>query len=185
MDSNEEDQRLPHELSPPEDVTLEALYNKSGVMYFKIAEEDWTSEEGTGKLKELRESRGYSYKDVCEISKEKMGNEYEGKIKMFFKEHLHTDEEIRLILDGAGYFDIRDSGDRWIRIHVTKGDMLVVPAGIYHRFTLDTGNYVKAMRLFVGEPVWTPINRPGADDHEARKTYLENLEQKFSKGVKV
>lgn len=36
-------------------------------------------------------------------------------------------------------------------------------------------NYTKAMRLFVGEPVWKAYNRP-ADDFEIRQRYMASLQ---------
>ena len=43
----------------------------------------------------------------------------------------------------AGYFDVRDKEDKWVRVKCCKGDMIVLPAGMYHRFTLDDNNYIK------------------------------------------
>lgn len=84
--------------------------------------------------------RGYKNRDQVCVSPETMGAVYEEKVKMFFAEHLHEDEEIRYILDGEGYFDVRGQEDEWIRISLRKDDMIILPAGIYHRFTTNADN---------------------------------------------
>ncbi|CAG7929564.1 unnamed protein product [Penicillium olsonii] len=120
--------------------------------------------------------RGYRNRDQVCVSPATMGDIYEEKVKSFFTEHLHEDEEIRYILDGEGYFDVRGQDDEWIRISLVKEDMIILPAGIYHRFTTNEQNYVKAMRLFQDEPKWTPLNRGAdVDINPHRKTYLDTV----------
>ena len=52
------------------------------------------STETDPQLAKIRTDRGYSYTDTITISPDKLPN-YEAKLKSFFEEHLHTDEEIR------------------------------------------------------------------------------------------
>jgi 1,2-dihydroxy-3-keto-5-methylthiopentene dioxygenase len=95
----------------------------------------------------VAKERDYKHRDTIEISKSAMGDAYEQKVENFFKEHMHEDFEARYMLEGNGYFDVRDEKDRWIRVALTQGDLLVLPAGIYHRFCPSTTNYVRALRL--------------------------------------
>lgn len=60
----------------------------------------------------------------------------------------------KYILMGVGYFDVRDVNESWIRVWVKKGGMIVLPAGIYHRFTLDSSNYIKVLRKSIHEHVY-------------------------------
>uniref|UniRef100_A0A0K8TQU2 Acireductone dioxygenase n=1 Tax=Tabanus bromius TaxID=304241 RepID=A0A0K8TQU2_TABBR len=170
MDDSTEDQRLPHQRDPPEYVSLEDLYKKCRVEYFKLNPKTFAED---GVLDSIRKTRGYSYEDEIICSQDCLPD-YEKTLKNFFTEHLHTHEEIRFVLEGSGYFDVRDQQDKWIRILVTPGDLIIIPAGIYHRFTLDTNNFVKTKRYFVGEPIWLPYNRP-ADDMECRKAFVQSL----------
>lgn len=88
----------------------------------------------------LAAERGYKNRDEVTVSPTTMGEAYEDKVKMFFAEHLHEDEEIRYIRDGQGYFDVRGKEDEWVRILLKRDDLIVLPAGIYHRFTTDDQN---------------------------------------------
>ncbi|KAJ8659194.1 hypothetical protein O0I10_005233 [Lichtheimia ornata] len=162
------DQRAPHDTGIEK--SIDDL-SRIGVLYWRFDGPD-----ATERLDKLALERQYKNRDQIVVSPESMGEVYEEKVKMFFAEHLHEDEEIRFVLDGTGYFDVRDQQDVWVRIAVEKGDMLVLPAGIYHRFTTDSNNYIKALRLFKDEPLWTALNRPSADDNPYRAEYLKAIQ---------
>lgn len=141
MDESDTDQRLDHQRDPPQPVDLDQLQKLTGVLYWHIHVDDV---ENDALLAKIRSDRGYSYMDEITCSPEKMEN-YEEKLRSFFREHLHSDEEIRMVLEGSGFFDVRDPADKWIRIKVEAGDLIVLPAGSYHRFTLDVN--VSALQL--------------------------------------
>uniref|UniRef100_A0A914L9Y1 Probable inactive acireductone dioxygenase n=1 Tax=Meloidogyne incognita TaxID=6306 RepID=A0A914L9Y1_MELIC len=120
--------------NPPVFVGPRALH-KLGIQYFYIPVEN--SEKG---LSSVAMSRGYDYKDEVVITRETMAD-YDEWLKRFFEEHFHPEDAIRYVVEGNGYFDVRTPEDRWIRILGEPGDLLIIPAGIFHRFT-DEIRYV-------------------------------------------
>jgi len=137
--------------------------------------------ESQARLDAIKKIRGYSFEDTVSLSRATLGDGYDAKMAIFYSEHIHSDEEVRYVLSGGGYFDVRceravgeAAKGAWVRVHTKEGDLVVLPAGAYHRFVLDAGESIVANRLFIGEPVWTPINRgEEADGHAARLAYVK------------
>ncbi|KAF2076389.1 hypothetical protein CYY_002294 [Polysphondylium violaceum] len=138
-------------LDTNEPISVEQLKDIN-VLYFPMDMNDYKPA-----LESLCQERGYKNRDEVKLNKDTPN--IEDKLKIFFEEHLHDDEEIRFILDGSGIFDVRNKDDKWYRINVEKGDLIIVPANMYHRFTLDDNRFIHAMRLFTDAPKWVPVNR--------------------------
>mmetsp|Transcript_2599 Transcript_2599/g.7104 ORF Transcript_2599/g.7104 Transcript_2599/m.7104 type:complete len:230 (-) Transcript_2599:168-857(-) len=182
VDGEVEDQKAENRLEPNQPATVEML-RELGIEYWKMDADTfeypvkavpWDPKDAVDpRLKSIRDDRGYSYADIISIRPDLLPG-YDEKVKAFFEEHIHNAEEIRYILDGSGYFDVRDKEDKWVRIHIKKGDLMTLPEGIYHRFTCDSTDYIKAMRLFIGEPIWTPFNRP-QEEHPSRAKYVKEF----------
>lgn len=174
-DDKPDDCRLPHDSGKE----LPNNYlSPLGVLYYTFPP---SSPSSAAEVESLAKTRNYANRDQITVSPEALGAVYEEKIKAFYDEHMHEDEEIRYILKGTGYFDVRDKDDKWVRISAKPGDLLILPAGIYHRFTVDEENYIHAMRLFQTQPKWASLNRSEeTESNQFRKDYLQARAQGFS-----
>ncbi len=105
----------------------------------------------------IKQDRGYVEQDEVSLSKETPN--LEAICAKFDKEHYHTLDEVRFVVDGEGIFDVRDTSDRWVRIEVDAGDLIIIPARKYHRFYLRESKTIRCVRLFLNNEGWAPLYR--------------------------
>jgi 1,2-dihydroxy-3-keto-5-methylthiopentene dioxygenase len=115
-----------------------------------------------GPLEALKGQRGYVHEDVVELRPTTPG--LEAICAKFDGEHSHDDDEVRFVLEGAGIFDVRSRDDRFMHILVEAGDLIVVPAGRYHRFFLTDSRTIRAIRMFKDPSGWIPRYRSTAKE---------------------
>lgn len=100
----------------------------------------------------LCETRGYQTADVIALTPQT--ENLDDLLKKFDKEHIHTEDEVRFTVSGRGIFAIRGRDDELYDVEVHPGDLLVVPEGTPHYFTLCDDRQIQCIRLFTDMSGW-------------------------------
>jgi len=107
------------------------------------------------RLEELRQAHGYRTCDMVVMHEDTPG--LADMLAKFEKIHYHTDDEVRYILSGRGYFGFVGADGAQFLLEVTAGDYINVPAETEHWFTLADSPRIKAVRYFTDKSGWTPV----------------------------
>jgi 1,2-dihydroxy-3-keto-5-methylthiopentene dioxygenase len=103
-------------------------------------------------LNTLKARGGYQTADVISLSPQTANLDV--ILAKFDKEHLHTEDEVRFVVDGRGVFTIHGPDDRVFDVEVQPGDLLVVPTDTKHWFTLCEDRTIKCIRVFTSTDGW-------------------------------
>jgi 1,2-dihydroxy-3-keto-5-methylthiopentene dioxygenase len=104
-------------------------------------------------IEEMKRRGQYVTADVIDVNSATPN--LENMLAKFDKEHTHDEDEVRFILAGRGIFFLH-MGDKVVSVEVGPGDMLRVPRGTTHWFTLCEDRRILAIRWFQDTAGWTP-----------------------------
>jgi 1,2-dihydroxy-3-keto-5-methylthiopentene dioxygenase len=105
-------------------------------------------------IERLKKQGGYATADVINVTPSTPNLDM--LINKFNKEHIHTDDEVRFMVKGAGLFHIHPKTGPVFSIRLEAGDLINVPAGTQHWFDFCEDRRTRAIRLFVDPAGWTP-----------------------------
>jgi 1,2-dihydroxy-3-keto-5-methylthiopentene dioxygenase len=105
-------------------------------------------------IDELKRRGGFVTADVVDVYPDTPN--LDAMLARFSKEHTHTEDEIRFILQGRGVFHIHLVDRPVFAIEVWAGDLISVPLGTRHWFDLCADRRIRAIRLFQDMSGWTP-----------------------------
>lgn len=103
----------------------------------------------------LQRDYGYTTRDMIVIHEDIPG--IGEMLAKFDRVHYHTDDEVRYILSGRGYFGFVESDGKQFLLEVSAGDYINVPANTEHWFEMKDSKRIKAVRYFIDMSGWTPV----------------------------
>ncbi|MCC6555718.1 MAG: hypothetical protein IT372_22375 [Polyangiaceae bacterium] len=80
----------------------------------------------------IQTERGWA--EIAHVHRSASKPQDEAEIVKEADEHCHLRDEVRLLIEGQGLYDVRSRDEAWLRIWMRPGDLIVVPARRYHRF---------------------------------------------------
>ena len=122
----------------------------------RVAEDataDAVMEAYAAEIDAMKSAGGYTTADVIDVTPETPG--LEEMLARFDKEHTHSEDEVRFVLAGQGIFFL-NIGGKVASVEVHPGDLLRVPRGTTHWFTLCADRRIRAIRWFQETTGWAP-----------------------------
>jgi 1,2-dihydroxy-3-keto-5-methylthiopentene dioxygenase len=103
-------------------------------------------------IQRLYKTRGYKTADVVTLYPETPN--IDAMLAKFDKKHLHTDDEVRFVVQGRGVFTLFTPNGEIIDAELHPGDFITVPANYKHYFTLCPDKQITAIRIFTDPAGW-------------------------------
>jgi 1,2-dihydroxy-3-keto-5-methylthiopentene dioxygenase len=107
-------------------------------------------------IERVQQEGGFTKVDVVNVHAATPG--LETMLSKFSTEHWHDEDEVRLTVHGRGLYHVHPPHGPVLalEVEVEPGDLIRVPRGTLHWFTLCGEREIKAVRFFQDPAGWTP-----------------------------
>lgn len=109
----------------------------------------------SARIDEAKQRAGYQSADVVALAPNFPN--LDDIMRPYQKEHYHTENEVRFVVDGQGVFSINPRTAPCFDVSMVAGDFISVPAGTWHWFNLGPDRRIKTVRIFESVDGWAAI----------------------------
>ena len=137
------DRRMPHHVFPPKFLSLEKFQQLTGINYYKIDLDD--TQAMKKRLTRIKADYNVNAADIFTMD-ENMEN-FDQKLEAMYEPVENDEITVCLVIEGGMYYDVEYEEDQWVRVHLERGDLIIIPKDKCHRSTTTPKNFVKVQRF--------------------------------------
>ena len=116
------------------------------------ADEEEIMEVFDEEIESLKAEGNYNLVDVVSLTPETP--DLDELLSKFDRDHHHKEDEVRFVVDGRGVFTIHPDDGPSFDVELHAGDLIVIPDGTEHAFTLCEDKNIQCIRFFQSEDGW-------------------------------